>query len=96
MEKVAGTKQSIHGRRPLSRSKAAPPSLLTLVLTAAGFEVRAYRGGAMYASASFSGGSGTVPGHDDAERAVASPRLALPLSRDRDLKPQRRQANIKK
>lgn len=45
----------------------------------------------MYMSASFSGVSGTVPGHDDAECAVA-----LPPSRDRDLKPQRRQANINK
>lgn len=75
----------------MSRSKAAPPSLLSPSLTVAGFEVCVYRGGAMCTSASFSGVSGTIPGHDDAERAVV-----LPLSRDRDLKPQRRQANINK
>lgn len=50
--------------------------------------MRAQRG-VMYMSASFSGVAGTIPGHDDAERAVA-----LLQSRDRDLKPQRRQANI--
>lgn len=84
--------QSKHPReKTLSRSKAVPPSLLSPMLTAAGFEVRAYRGGAMYTSASFSCVSCTVPGHGDAERAVA-----LPPCRDRDSKPQWRQANINK
>lgn len=72
MEKVAGTKQTSMGEdlEPLKGCSTLNPLPM---LTAARFEVCAYRGGAMYASASFSGVSGTVPGHNDAERAVACP-----------------------
>lgn len=45
----------------------------------------------MYTGASFSDVSGTVPGHDDAERAVGPSQ-----NRDRDLKAPRWQANINK